>query len=195
MGFSAFSSAAPTILVMGDSLSAAYGLETRVGWVNLLQQRLSTRGYPHQVVNASISGETSSGGLTRIGRLLVQHKPVIVIIALGANDGLRGLSLKAMKQNLAHMVEQAQSAQAAILLIGMQLPPNYGPLYNRRFQQTFHALAEAHNTALLPFLLQGFGQKKSLFLNDGFHPNGNAQPLILDLVWPPLMPLLTTEAH
>ncbi|MCF6281365.1 MAG: arylesterase [Candidatus Polarisedimenticolaceae bacterium] len=195
MGFSAFSSAAPTILVMGDSLSAAYGLETRIGWVNLLQQRLYARGYPHQVVNASISGETSSGGLTRVGELLAQHKPAILIIALGANDGLRGLSLKAMQQNLARMVEQAQSAQAAILLIGMQLPPNYGPLYNRRFQQIFHTLAEAHSTALLPFLLQGFGQKKSLFLEDGFHPNGRAQSLILDLVWPPLTPLLTTEVY
>lgn len=193
MGFSALSSAAPKILVMGDSLSAAYGMKREAGWVNLLQQRLSDRGYPYQVINASISGETTRGGLTRIGGILARHRPTIVIIALGANDGLRGLSLKAMKENLSGMVKQAQVDKTKLLLIGMQLPPNYGPAYNRRFQQTFSELAEQFDTALLPFLLQGVAQQRELFLSDGIHPTMEAQPLILDLVWEALSHLVTVK--
>ena len=190
MGFSTLGSAAPRVLVIGDSLSAAFGIEQHTGWVQLLQQRLRNRGYPHQVVNASISGETSSGGLVRIGEVLRQHKPAIVIIALGINDGLRGLSLSTMKQNLGSMVKQAQAVEAQVLLIGMQLPPNYGPVYNRRFQQIFSQLAEQFDTAFLPFLLQGIGEERALFLSDGLHPNAEAQPLILDTVWKALRRLL-----
>lgn len=195
MGYSTFSSADPVILVMGDSLSAAYGIEQQAGWGNLLQQRLNDRGYPQQVVNASISGETSSGGVTRIEGALDRHKPAIVIIALGANDGLRGLSLKAMKENLSSMVNQAQAKEARVLLVGMQLPPNYGPAYNRRFQQIFAEVAEQHGTSLLPFLLQGFGESRALFLSDAFHPSAEAQPLILDLVWAELIKLLPNETQ
>lgn len=187
MGYSAFSSAAPVILVMGDSLSAAYGIEQREGWVNLLQQRLSGQGYLHQVANASISGETSSGGLTRIESELERLRPSIVIIALGANDGLRGLSLKALKRNLGGMVERAEAYKARVLLIGMRLPPNYGPVYNGRFQKIFRELAKEHDTVLLPFLLEGLEGKRELFLADAFHPNAEAQPLILELVWKALM--------
>ncbi len=190
LGYGALSSAAPVILVMGDSLSAAYGIEQREGWVHLLQQRLQAQGYPHRVANASISGETSSGGLTRIGPELEKHRPAIVIIALGANDGLRGLSLKAMRHNLGSMIERARAQDARVLLIGMQLPPNYGPAYNRRFRQIFSELAREHDTALLPFLLEGVAERRELFLEDGLHPNAKAQPLILERVWRVLEDLL-----
>ncbi len=175
---------------MGDSLSAAYGIEQRAGWVNLLQQRLVSQGYPYRVVNASISGETSSGGLTRIGPELEKHRPAVVIIALGANDGLRGLSLKALKRNLGSMIERAQAKDVRVLLVGMQLPPNYGPAYNRQFRKIFRELAREYDTALLPFLLEGIAERRGLFLADTFHPNTEAQPLILELVWGALDGLL-----
>ena len=182
--------AVSTILVMGDSLSASYGMQQEQGWVSLLQQRLNDQGYPYQVVNASISGETTSGGLSRIEQELKRHEPGIVIIALGANDGLRGLSLQAMKQNLSQMITFAKECQATVLLAGMQLPPNYGPAYNGRFYQVYSDLAQQFNTTLLPFLLQGVGEHWELFQDDGFHPNARAQPVILQNVWQKLLPLL-----
>ncbi len=191
MGYGPLSSAAPVILVMGDSLSAAWGIEPREGWVHLLQQRLQAQGYPHRVVNASISGETSSGGLARIGPELEKHGPAIVIIALGANDGLRGLPLGVMKRNLGGMIARAQAQGARVLLIGMRLPPNYGPAYDNRFRQVFTELAREHDTALLPFLLEGVAERRELFLEDGLHPNAKAQPLILERVWRVLEDLLS----
>ncbi len=188
--FSTPSFAAPTVLVMGDSLSASYGIQPQEGWVYLLQQHISAQGYPHQLINASISGETSSGGATRIAKTLEKYAPAVVIIALGANDGLRGLSLKAMKQNLAEMIEKSQAKKAQVLLIGMKLPPNYGPAYNHRFESIFSELSQQYQTALTPFLLQGVGENRTLFQKDGLHPTAQAQAIIMNHVAEDLIPLL-----
>ena len=185
--------AASTILVMGDSLSASYGMQQEQGWVSLLQQRLNDQGYSYRVANASISGETSSGGLSRIKQELAYHKPDIVMIALGANDGLRGLPLMTMRQNLGQIIQHVQSHQARILLIGMQLPPNYGYTYNAHFRQVFIELAQEFNTALLSFLLQDVGEHRELFQADGLHPTAQAQPVILQNVWQKLLPLLQKQ--
>ncbi len=184
-------SATPTLLVMGDSLSASYGIQPQQGWVNLLQQRLRRQGYPHRIVNASISGETSSGGAARIDRLLARESPAVVIIALGANDGLRGLSLKAMRRNLARMIKAARAAGAQVLLAGVQLPPNYGPAYNRLFEATFRELAQHHQIALMPSLLADIGGRRELFQKDGLHPGVEAQAIIESNVWRHLAPLLS----
>jgi len=174
---------------MGDSLSAAYGIKTEHGWVELLQKRLATQGYPHKVINASISGETSSGGLTRIRQQLTQHQPSIVLIALGANDGLRGLSLKAMHGNLNQMIEQSRKS-ADVQLIGVRLPPNFGPFVNQRFHRVFERLAQAQHIAFTPYLLNGFENDSNLFQADGLHPTAEAQSRILDTVWETLERLL-----
>jgi len=178
------------ILVVGDSLSASYGLAQTSGWVSLLQQRLATEKFPHQVVNASISGETTSGGLYRIDALLTQHKPALVMLALGANDGLRGLPLKATQANLEKMIQRAQKSHAQVLLIGMRLPPNYGPAYTEKFQGLFEQLALKYHTQRVPFLLAQIASKREYFQADGLHPTAAAQPLLLDTVWPVLMPML-----
>jgi len=178
------------VLVYGDSLSAAYGMPERRGWVALLEERLQRERPDYNVVNASISGETTAGGLTRIGGVLERSKPDIVILALGSNDGLRGLPVAAMKKNLAAIIEQSQKAGAKVLLVGMRLPPNYGEDYTQAFARAFSDLAKSHRTAQLPFLLEGFAEKVELFQADRIHPTEAAQPGMLKNVWKPLAPML-----
>jgi acyl-CoA thioesterase I len=182
--------ASPTVLILGDSLSAGYGLPTGQGWVDLLQRKLATQGFAHKVVNASISGDTSAGGRSRISAALQTHQPQIVIIELGGNDGLRGSALAPVKANLDYMVETTQKAGAKVLLLGMQLPPNYGAKYIAEFAALFGDVARARKAALVPFVLQGFGDKPELFQADRIHPTAQAQPLMLDAVWPELRKLL-----
>ena len=183
-------SAAKTVLVFGDSLSAAYGLPERRGWVALLEERLKRERPDYSVANASISGETSAGGLARISTVLERHKPAVVIVELGANDGLRGLPLAAMKKNLAAIIGQSQKAGAQVLLVGMRMPPNYGDDYAKAFERTFAELAKSHRTALVPDLLEGFGEKLEFFQADRIHPTVSAQPAVLKNVWTKLSPLL-----
>ena len=181
--FGAQAHAAQTILVLGDSLSAAYGLPQDRGWVSLMQQRLLAERYPQRVINASISGETTSGGLYRIDALLASHQPQVVILELGANDGLRGLSLDATQNNLDALIRRAQHSGAQVLLIGMRLPPNYGPAYTEKFQQLFETLAAKYHISHVPFLLAPIASKRAYFQADGLHPTAEAQPLLLDTVW------------
>ena len=183
------------ILIVGDSLSAAYGIPVEHGWVSLLQRRLDTGGYPYRIVNASISGDTTANARSRLPRALASHEPAVVLLELGGNDGLRGLSLTAMKSNLDAMIASAQQAGSQVLLIGMQLPPNYGPRYTERFQSIYHELAGERNLALLPSLVDGIGTKQNLMQEDGIHPNAVAQPLIVDRVWKELVPLLEQAEH
>lgn len=182
--------AEPVILVLGDSLSAAYGIRPEQGWVALLEARLAAEKFPHRVVNASISGETSAGGASRIAGLLQRHRPRVLILALGANDGLRGLPVGQMRANLGRILDQARQAQAEALLVGMRLPPNYGGRYARAFHDSFADLARGHKAALVPFLLDGFAADRGLFQADGLHPVTAAQPRMLDNVWRGLKPLL-----
>jgi len=178
------------ILVVGDSLSAAYGIPVEKGWVSLLQERLDTEGYPYRIVNDSISGDTTANARARLTRALASHAPAVVLLELGGNDGLRGLSLTAMKSNLANMISSAQGEGAQVLLIGVQLPPNYGPRYTQRFQAIYRELARERDLALLPSLVDGIGTEQNLMQADGIHPNVTAQPLIVDRVWKELVPLL-----
>ncbi len=182
--------AGPAILVYGDSLSAAYGIARKEGWVALLEQRLRQKQSDYTVANASISGETSSGGASRIAATLAQHRPRIVILALGANDGLRGLPVAQLRDNLAAIIRAAQKAGSRVLLVGMKMPPNYGPQYTREFEQAYAALAKRHKTAFVPFLLEGIAGKRDNFLDDNLHPTAQVQPLILENVWAGLAPLL-----
>ena len=181
---------AQIILVVGDSLSAAYGIPVEQGWVALLQQRLDSADYPYRIVNASISGDTTANARARLDQALASHAPAVVLLELGGNDGLRGLSLAAMKSNLAAMIAGAQEAGAQVLLIGMQLPPNYGPRYTEKFQAIYQELARERGLALLPSLVYGIGTEHDLMQADGIHPNASAQPLIRDRVWEVLEPLL-----
>jgi len=185
---------APSILVVGDSLSAGYGIELRDGWVALLQQRLTRQGYPYTVVNASISGDTTAGGRARLAGALKRHHPQIVILELGANDGLRGLPLRETRANLEAMIKAAQSAGARVLLIGMQLPPNYGPDYTGKFRAIYQELAQRYSLSLVPFLLEGVALTPKLMQPDGLHPRAAAQPRLLDNVWPYLEQLLKPES-
>ena len=182
--------AAPTILVYGDSLSAAYGIPRDQGWVELLQRRLNEKGYSHRVANASVSGETTSGGLSRFDTMLAEARPDLVIIELGANDGLRGLPLPDMKRNLNAMITAAQKKQARVMLLGMRIPPNYGQTYTRDFANTFHQLAKDHQLPLVEFFLNGVAGKRDMVLDDGLHPTAAAQERILDNVWEVLQPML-----
>ncbi|HEV8255375.1 MAG TPA: arylesterase [Casimicrobiaceae bacterium] len=184
--------AAPVILIVGDSISAGYGLRPGAGWTTLLQQRLEAGHYPHRVVNASSSGDTSAGGRARLAALLAQHRPVVSIIELGGNDGLRGGSLEALQGNLDAMVAMAQKAGSQVLLVGMRLPPNYGPAYVQRFNATFANVAKTRKIALVPFLFDGFGENNAMFQPDRVHPTAAAQPKLLDNVWRELRPLLDT---
>jgi acyl-CoA thioesterase I len=179
-----------SILVYGDSLSAAYGIAQARGWVALLAQRVAREHPQYSVANASISGETTAGGLARYPQALAQHKPSIVILELGANDGLRGLPIAQMKANLAAMLERAQHSGARVVLVGMKLPPNYGPEYTRAFESAYAELAKRYKPVLVPFLLEGFAQKAEMFQPDGIHPTEAAQPLIAAQVWRALQPLL-----
>jgi acyl-CoA thioesterase-1 len=184
----------PVILVFGDSLSAGYGIDVRNGWVALLDRKLAAQGYEYQVVNASISGETTAGGRNRLSRALELHHPQIVVLELGANDGLRGLPVEQMRANLAAMIAQSQSAQARVLLVGMQMPPNYGADYAGAFKTVFDKLHTQTSVAFTPFLLEGVALDMSLIQSDGLHPTAAAQPRLLDNVWPTLLPLLK-KAH
>lgn len=181
--------AAKTILVVGDSLSAGYGLRPEQAWPSLLASRLSERRLDYSVANISISGETTAGGRTRLQAALKTHRPAVVVIALGANDGLRGLALSQMRGNLNAMVDAAQKTGARVLLAGMRLPPNYGP-YADQFHDAFGQIARTKKTALLPFLLEPVASRPELFLPDNLHPTAEAQSLILDHVWVALAPLL-----
>lgn len=181
--------AAKTLLVFGDSLSAGYGIRPQEAWPALLEKRLSERRLNYNVANLSISGETTAGGRSRLAAALREHRPSVVVIALGANDGLRGLPLAQMRANLEHMVTISQQAGARVALLGMRLPPNYGP-YAEQFFQTFGELAKQHKTAYLPFLLEPVATQPAMFQADQLHPTAKAQPLILDHVWPALQPLL-----
>jgi acyl-CoA thioesterase-1 len=174
---------APVILVLGDSLSAAYGIAPEQGWVALLRQRLAAENYPHQVVNASISGATSSGGVSRLPDLLEQHQPSLVIIALGGNDGLRGFPPQQLQDNLSRLVTLAQDAKAKVLLCGVRIPPNYGQVYTQRFSAVFAAVAEQHHIALVPKLLADVADDLDFMQADGLHPAAEAQEKVLDNVW------------
>ncbi|WP_205340577.1 arylesterase [Denitrificimonas caeni] len=181
---------AATVLVVGDSISAAFGLETQQGWVALLQQRLLEHNAEFKVVNASISGETSAGGLSRFPDLLAQHQPQYVIIELGGNDGLRGLSLSHMAMNLSTMVQKAKQQNASVLLLGMRLPSNYGKRYTDAFYNVYQRIAEKEKVALVGFLLEGVGAVDGMMQADGVHPTQLAQPLLLENTWQELEPLL-----
>lgn len=180
---------AGTVLVLGDSISAGYGLEkTSQGWVALLEQKLKPRGVA--VVNASISGETSAGGLARVDGLLKQHRPSVVVVELGGNDGLRGLSPAQMKSNLGEIITRAKADKARVLLLGMKMPPNYGKRYAEMFQKVYPELAAQYGVAWVPFLLEGVGGYEQLMQADGLHPNLEAQPLLLAAAWRELEPML-----
>jgi len=186
-------SAPRTLLVVGDSLSAEYGLARGTGWVPLLARRLSEQYPDYQVINASISGDTTSGGVSRLPALLQRHHPAIVVLELGPNDALRGLSLKMTEQNLRDMARQARQAGARVLIVGMQIPPNYGRDYAQRFAAVFPAVAKAEQAGLVPFLMDGMATDRALFQADGIHPNEQAQPLLLDNVWAALQPILKKD--
>jgi acyl-CoA thioesterase I len=179
-----------TILVYGDSLSAAYGLPQDAGWASLLQARLKQKRMDYTVSNASISGETTSGGAARIAQALMAYKPKVIIVELGANDGLRGLPPDEMRANLAKIVSASQRAKARVLLVGMQMPPNYGESYTQAFAQVYPDLARKYKTALVPFLLQGMAERRDLFQGDDMHPTAAAQPILLENIWKALAPLL-----
>jgi acyl-CoA thioesterase-1 len=187
---SAAYSASKNLLVLGDSISAEYGLPRDSGWVNLLQKRLADDKLAFNVVNASISGETTAGGLTRLPALLQQHKPTVLIIELGGNDGLRGLSLAATQANLREMIKSADRIGARVLLLGMRVPPNYGPDYSKRFAAMYQGLARERNVKLVPFLFAGLEDTERFFQQDRIHPNQRAQSVMLDNVWPGLRALL-----
>jgi acyl-CoA thioesterase-1 len=187
---SAAHSASKTVLVLGDSLSAEYGIARGSGWVALLEQRLQHEKLDIVVVNASISGETSSGGKTRLKALLQKHQPHILIIELGANDALRGLALKASETNFRDMISMAKADKSKVLLIGMQIPPNYGRDYTARFASMYGQIAKDTQTALVPFFLAGIAEKQELFQADRLHPLASAHPVILDNVWPQLQILI-----
>jgi acyl-CoA thioesterase-1 len=182
--------AAEKILVLGDSLSAGFGLAIEQSWPSLLKIRLQQEKFPHAVINLSISGETTAGGKTRLPNVLKEHRPAVMVLALGANDGLRGLPLASARANLLEMVKMAKATGARVLLVGMRLPPNYGPDYTVQFAAMFADIAKQEKTALLPFLLEPIALDPNAYLPDRLHPTAAAQPKILDHVWPALKPLL-----
>ncbi len=184
------SSTPRTVLVVGDSLSAEYGIKRGTGWVPLLSARISEQYPKFQVVNASISGDTTSGGVARLPALLRQHAPAVVVLELGANDALRGLPLNMTEQNLRTMTQAARKADADVLIVGMQIPPNYGRDYAQRFAAVFSNVAKNENARLVPFLMEGIATNRAMFQADGIHPNEDAQPQLLDNVWPALRPML-----
>ena len=186
----AAASGTATILVFGDSLSAGYGLPREQGWVHLLEQRLRAEKLDYMVVNASISGETTLGGRSRIDTALKTHRPALVILELGANDGLRGATPESIRRNLEAISDACRRAQARVLLVGIRLPPNYGTAYTEKFHDVFGAVARSRKLPIVPFLLDGFANDRMLFQDDGIHPSAAAQPLMLDTIWKELKPLL-----
>lgn len=185
--------AAAMLLVFGDSLSAGYGLRLEQSWVSLLQGKLNAEKLDYKVVNASVSGETTAGGRTRISAALKAHRPAVLILALGGNDGLRGQNLDAMRSNLEAIIKAARESGARVLLVGMRLPPNYGPAYTERFTQAYADIARKERLPFVPFLLEGFAEKPEYFQADGVHPAAIAQSLILDNVWKALRPMLAVK--
>jgi acyl-CoA thioesterase-1 len=183
-----------TVLVVGDSLSAAYGVPSETAWVELLRDRIESQDLDWTVVNASISGETTDGGLRRLPGLLEAHDPTIVVIELGGNDGLRGFPPNVIESNLANMIEQVRDTGATPLLVGMQIPPNYGQRYTTMFADIFPTLSDRYNTVLVPFFLDGIYDQDGLMQGDGIHPTEEAQPRLLDNIWPKLEPLLNNQA-
>lgn len=181
---------APALMVFGDSLSAGYGLVQDTGWVSLLQQRLRAANFDYRVINASVSGETSAGGLARLANAIKQIRPRILILQLGGNDGLRGLSVDAFRANMDAMIKTGLAAKAKILLVGIRIPSNYGNKYRGKFRSAYADLAQQNKIALTPSLLDSIETKRELFQSDGIHPNKNAQPILLDNVWGELVPLL-----
>jgi acyl-CoA thioesterase-1 len=186
----ASTSNAPTLLVLGDSISAGYGIRIEEGWVALLQGRLRDQGYGYRVVNASVSGETTAGGLARLPRALQLHKPTIVVIELGGNDGLRGLPLDVIRRNLERMIVASRSAGARVVLVGIRMPINYGAQYTAGFDANYQELAKLYRTPLVPFILEGVALDTRLMQEDGIHPTAAAQRQLLENVWPMLKPLL-----
>ena len=182
--------AAGTVLIVGDSISAGFGLDTSKGWVALLEQRLKQEGFADKVVNASISGDTSAGGLARLPAALAEHKPDVVVIELGGNDGLRGQPPAQLQQNLASMIQQSRDSGAKVLLLGMQIPPNYGKRYVEAFAKVFGDVAQKEKVPFVPFFLEGVGGHPELMQADGLHPAVAAQDKLLENVWPALKPLL-----
>ena len=176
---------AKTVMVLGDSISAGYGIEPQQAWVNLLQKRLDQQ-YPkqHKVVNASVSGETTSGALARLPKLLQTHKPNVVVIELGGNDGLRGQPPQMIQKNLAQLIQQSQKANATVVVVGMKMPPNYGTAYSKAFENNYKVVSQQYKVKLLPFFLEGVAGNKSLMQKDLVHPNGKAQPILLNLAYP-----------
>src|SRR5688572_26033270 len=193
LALSAAASFAATILVFGDSLAAGYGLPREQGWVHLLEQRLRAEKFDYKVVNASISGETTLGGRNRIDAALKTHRPALVILELGANDGLRGATPESIRRNLEAISDACRRANARVLLVGIRLPPNYGLPYAEKFQGIFSEVSRSRKLPLVPFLLNGFSDNRELFQSDGIHPSAAAQPLMLDTVWKELRPLLFTR--
>ncbi len=181
---------AQNIVILGDSLSAGYGLPQGTGWVSLLEQRLQRDKLDYVVINASISGETTFGGRTRIASILAEYKPAVLVVALGANDGLRGAPVESTRANLVAIVAAAHKARAKVLLVGMRIPPNYGPVYTRRFEAVFAEVARQQNASLVPFMLEGFAARREMFQADGIHPNEQAQARILDTLYKRLRGLL-----
>jgi acyl-CoA thioesterase-1 len=181
------------ILILGDSISAGYGMPADRGWVTLLQTRVRAQGYQLAVINASISGETTEGGRQRLPALLTQHRPSIVVVELGGNDGLRGFPIERLRSNLADIVERARASGARVLLVGMKIPPNYGLRYTTDFHASFTEIARRYTLPLVPFMLDGVAAQPDLMQDDGIHPNADAQARLLDNVWPHLQPLLTRD--
>lgn len=185
--------AMPVVLVYGDSLSAGYGIRVEQGWVSLLAQKIEHEGYGFHVVNASVSGETSAGGLARLPRAMSMQQPRIVLLELGANDGLRGLPMQQTQDNLGKMIVLLQQRHITVLLLGLRLPPNYGERYTSGFAAMYQSLKDQYHVPLLPFLLENVALKPDLMQADGLHPNEQGQPLLLDNVWPTLVPLLRSQ--
>ena len=186
----ALPSHASSILVLGDSLSAAYQIKPEQGWVSLLQDKLVSEGFSHQVINSSVSGDTTQNGIARLQKMLQQTDADVVVIELGGNDGLRGTHPLAIKRNLTHLVDMAQKSGAKVLLLGMQLPPNYGAVYTQKFAEIYPEVAQAKNIALVPFFMEGVALIPERMQDDGIHPNASGQPYLLDTVWPYLKQLL-----
>ena len=182
--------AAPVVAVLGDSLSAAHGMDRDDNWVALLEDRMAAEGFPHEVVNASISGETSRGGRDRVDGILADHEPAVLIVELGGNDGLRGQPLAALRENLTTIVRRARTAGARVLLVGVRLPPNYGAAYTEAFASVYAEVAADTGVTLVPRFLEGVAERRQLMQNDGIHPTASAQPTMLENVWPELRPLL-----
>jgi acyl-CoA thioesterase I len=184
------SASGPVILVLGDSLSSAYGISDQQGWVNLLREKLDKSGYPHAVVNASVSGDTTRDALSRLDAAIERHRPDIAIVELGGNDGLRALSIDTIASNLSRILGTLRENGARIVLAGMRMPPNYGPVYTEAFEALYPVLADEFDAALIPFFMDGVASEPGLMQDDEIHPNAAAQPLLLDNVWPALEPML-----